>query len=109
MASRSHNWASASSSAGGHRRDRGARLPAVNQVELHRRFQQRGLRTTGQIVLRWHLQLGNIVIPKSVTPSRIRENLNVFGFALTDDDLAAIGTLDRNERTGPDPDTFNVA
>ncbi|TCC41019.1 aldo/keto reductase [Kribbella speibonae] len=66
-------------------------------------------RTPAQIVLRWHLQLGNIVIPKSVTPSRIRENLNVFDFSLTDDDLTAISTLDRNERTGPDPDTFNVA
>lgn len=66
-------------------------------------------RTPAQIVLRWHLQLGNIVIPKSVTPSRIRENLNVFDFALADEDLAVIGTLDRSERTGPDPDTFNVA
>ncbi|MGW7679218.1 aldo/keto reductase [Kribbella sp. NPDC054772] len=66
-------------------------------------------RTPAQIVLRWHLQLGNIVIPKSVTPSRIRENLDVFGFTLTADDLATITTLNRGERTGPDPDTFNVA
>ncbi|WUF30345.1 aldo/keto reductase [Kribbella sp. NBC_00482] len=66
-------------------------------------------RTPAQIVLRWHLQLGTIVIPKSVTPSRIRENLNVFDFTLTEDDLTTISTLHRHERTGPDPDTFNVA
>ncbi|MEU4294220.1 aldo/keto reductase [Kribbella sp. NPDC026596] len=66
-------------------------------------------RTPAQIVLRWHLQLGNIVIPKSVTPSRIRENLNVFDFTLSADDVTAIADLDRGERTGPDPDTFNVA
>jgi len=66
-------------------------------------------RTPAQVVLRWHLQLGNIVIPKSVTPARIRENLNVFDFTLTTDDMTTLTTLDRAERTGPDPDTFNVA
>jgi len=66
-------------------------------------------RTPAQVVLRWHLQLGNIVIPKSVTPARITENLNVFDFTLSDEDLATITPLDRNERTGPHPDTFNVA
>ncbi|AXB47607.1 aldo/keto reductase [Amycolatopsis albispora] len=66
-------------------------------------------RTPAQVVLRWHLQLGNVVIPKSVTPSRIRENLAVFDFTLADEDLAALASLDRGERTGPDPDTFNVA
>jgi diketogulonate reductase-like aldo/keto reductase len=65
-------------------------------------------RTPAQIVLRWHPQLGTIVIPKSVTPARIRENLAVFDFTLTDADLAALATLDRNERTGPDPDSFNA-
>ncbi|GAA2833327.1 aldo/keto reductase [Crossiella cryophila] len=65
-------------------------------------------RTPAQVVLRWHLQLGNIVIPKSVTPSRIKENLNVFDFDLTQDDLATISTLDDNHRTGPNPDTFNA-
>jgi diketogulonate reductase-like aldo/keto reductase len=64
-------------------------------------------RTPAQVVLRWHLQLGNVVIPKSVTPSRIRENIDVFSFALTDDEVASLSTLDRGERTGPDPDTFN--
>lgn len=64
-------------------------------------------KSAAQVVLRWHLQLGNVVIPKSVTPSRIRENADVFDFALTDDELAAIGALDRGLRTGPDPDTLN--
>lgn len=64
-------------------------------------------RTPAQIVLRWHLQQGRIVIPKSVTPARIRENLDVFGFDLSEDDLAAIDGLDRGLRTGPDPETFN--
>lgn len=64
-------------------------------------------RTPAQVILRWHLQLGNVVIPKSVTPSRIRENFDVFGFTLTDDDLAAIEPLDNGTRTGPNPDTFN--
>ena len=63
-------------------------------------------RTPAQVVLRWHLQLGNVVIPKSVTQSRIEENLDVFGFELDQDDMAAIEELDRGERTGPDPDTF---
>jgi 2,5-diketo-D-gluconate reductase A len=64
-------------------------------------------KSAAQVVLRWHLQLGNVVIPKSVTPSRIRENADVFDFALTDDELTAIGALDRGLRTGPDPDTLN--
>ncbi|MFF5988071.1 aldo/keto reductase [Prauserella flavalba] len=65
-------------------------------------------RTSAQIVLRWHLQLGNVIIPKSVTPSRMRENLDLFGFSLDDGDLAELAKLDRGERTGPDPDTFNA-
>ncbi|MGW1044402.1 aldo/keto reductase [Streptomyces sp. NPDC002547] len=64
-------------------------------------------KSPAQVVLRWHLQLGNVVIPKSVTPARIRENLDVFDFTLSDDEMAAIATLDRALRTGPDPDTFN--
>jgi 2,5-diketo-D-gluconate reductase A len=116
--------------------------PSVNQVELHPRFQQPGLRrehadlgiateawsplaqgdvlddsvivgiaeehdrTPGQVVLRWHLQLGNIVFPKSVTPERIEENFDVFGFHLPDADMEAIEALDRGERIGPDPDDF---
>ncbi|MFF2012714.1 aldo/keto reductase, partial [Streptomyces sp. NPDC058195] len=64
-------------------------------------------KSPAQVVLRWHLQLGNIVIPKSVTPARIRQNLDVFGFTLTDDDMTAITATDRGLRTGPDPDEFN--
>jgi len=62
--------------------------------------------TPAQAILRWHLQLDNVVIPKSVTPDRIRENFDVFGFELTGDEVAQITALDRGERTGPDPDTF---
>ena len=116
--------------------------PTVNQVELHPRLQQLGLRheheelgivteawsplaqggvledptineiaeahgkTAAQVVLRWHLQLGNVVIPKSVTPERIIENFDVFDFTLSAAEMASIETLDAGERTGPDPDTF---
>jgi diketogulonate reductase-like aldo/keto reductase len=65
---------------------------------------RRYAKTPAQIVLRWHVELGNVVIPKSVTPSRIRENIDIFDFALSADDLAAIRALDRGARTGPDPD-----
>ncbi|MEU3689780.1 aldo/keto reductase [Streptomyces narbonensis] len=65
-------------------------------------------RTPAQVVLRWHLQLGNVVIPKSVTPSRIRENIDVFDFTLDEEDLAAIAALDENRRIGPDPAEFHV-
>ncbi|WP_433337258.1 aldo/keto reductase [Spirillospora sp. CA-294931] len=63
-------------------------------------------RTPAQVVLRWHLQLGNVVIPKSVTPSRIAENLDVFGFELSEADMTAIGGMDAGTRLGPDPDTM---
>ncbi|MFE7426145.1 aldo/keto reductase [Streptomyces sp. NPDC057545] len=65
-------------------------------------------RTPAQVVLRWHIQTGNVVIPKSVTPSRIVENIDVFGFELDADDLAAIAALDEGKRLGPDPADFNV-
>jgi 2,5-diketo-D-gluconate reductase A len=117
--------------------------PAVNQIELHPRFQQAELRrehathgilteawsplgqgellddetisqiasshdrTPAQVILRWHIQLGNVVIPKSVTPERIEENFSVFDFDLTDDDMRAIAQLDAEDgRIGPDPSTF---
>ncbi|GAA4267613.1 aldo/keto reductase [Frondihabitans peucedani] len=60
--------------------------------------------STAQVVLRWHLQQGLVVIPKSVTPSRIAENLDVFGFDLTPDETAAIDALDSGERVGSHPD-----
>lgn len=65
-------------------------------------------RTPAQVVLRWHVQLGNIAIPKSVTPSRIRENIEVFDFSLDDEDLAAISALNEDRRIGPDPATFDL-
>ena len=116
--------------------------PAVNQVELHPRFQQSDLRrfhsehgivteawsplaqggvledpvvaelasahgrTPAQVVLRWHLQLGNVVIPKSATPARIEENFAIFDFRLDDDAMRAMEGLDAGERIGPDPATF---
>ncbi|MFE7399751.1 aldo/keto reductase [Streptomyces sp. NPDC057557] len=65
-------------------------------------------RTPAQVVLRWHIQTGNVVIPKSVTPSRIVENLDVFGFELAADDLAAFAALDEGKRIGPNPGEFNL-
>ncbi|AYG79423.1 putative oxidoreductase [Streptomyces hundungensis] len=65
-------------------------------------------RTPAQVVLRWHIQLGNVVIPKSVTPSRIQENIDVFGFELDADDLAALAALDEGKRLGPNPAEFNL-
>ncbi|MBZ6196288.1 aldo/keto reductase [Streptomyces olivaceus] len=64
-------------------------------------------RTPAQVVLRWHLQLGNVVIPKSVTPSRIKENIDVFGFSLDTEDLAAIRALNEDRRLGSDPADVN--
>jgi 2,5-diketo-D-gluconate reductase A len=63
-------------------------------------------KTPAQTILRWHLQIGNVVIPKSVTPERIRENIEIFDFELSEDDLAAIARLDAGERIGPDPTDF---
>lgn len=64
-------------------------------------------RTPAQVVLRWHLQIGNVVIPKSVTPSRIKENIDVFDFELTDADMTALAGLDAGNRIGPDPESVN--
>jgi 2,5-diketo-D-gluconate reductase A len=63
-------------------------------------------KTPAQVVLRWHVQLGNIVFPKSVHPARMRENIDVFDVELSDEDMAAIGELDTGTRLGPDPDRF---
>jgi len=65
-------------------------------------------RTPAQAILRWHLQLGNVVIPKSSNPERIRENFEVFDFELSEDDMAALERLEAGERTGPDPGTFEA-
>ncbi len=66
-------------------------------------------RTPAQVTLRWHLQRGDIIFPKSVTPSRVEENFALFDFELTEDDVEAISGLDRGEdgRTGPNPDAFD--
>lgn len=64
-------------------------------------------KSVGQVVIRWHLQIGTIVIPKSANPSRIRQNYDVFDFELNEQDMDAIATLDRGARNGPDPDTFD--
>ncbi|MFE7462374.1 aldo/keto reductase [Nocardiopsis terrae] len=64
-------------------------------------------RTPAQILLRWHVQLGNVVIPKSVTPERIRSNFEVFDFELPDEEVARISALDEDRRFGPDPDGFD--
>ncbi|MCU1481651.1 MAG: putative 2,5-didehydrogluconate reductase [Subtercola sp.] len=64
-------------------------------------------KTPAQVTLRWHIQRGDIVFPKSVTRERVVENFNLFDFELNDDDSAAITALNRDERTGPNPDEFN--
>ncbi|NUT72044.1 aldo/keto reductase [Pseudarthrobacter sp. C4D7] len=64
-------------------------------------------RTPAQVILRWHMQLGHIAIPKASSEARIRENLDIFGFELSERDLVAIKALDRGQRTGSHPDNVN--
>jgi 2,5-diketo-D-gluconate reductase A len=74
--------------------------PAIVEIaEAHRK-------TPAQAIIRWHLQLGNVVIPKSVTPERIVENFDVFDFELSGEEMETIRELDAGKRIGPDPDTF---
>ncbi len=63
-------------------------------------------RSATQVIVRWHIQLGNLVIPKTATPSRLAGNISVFDFELDDTDMAAIATLDSGLRTGPHPEEF---
>lgn len=63
-------------------------------------------KTPAQIVLRWHIELGDIVFPKSVTPARISENIDIFDFELTEQDIEGFAQLERGTRTGPNPDSF---
>lgn len=74
--------------------------------EVMRIAEEKG-KTPAQVVLRWHIERGDIVFPKSVMPARIRENFDIFDFELSGDDVASISALNRDERTGPDPDTFS--
>ena len=63
-------------------------------------------KSAAQVVIRWNMQHGVIVIPKSVTPQRIEENINVFDFELTDEQMEQIDSLNKDQRIGPDPATF---
>jgi 2,5-diketo-D-gluconate reductase A len=65
-------------------------------------------KTPAQVVLRWHIQHGDVIFPKSVTRSRVQENFEIFDFELSEEDMSAISGLNRDERTGPDPDKFNA-
>jgi 2,5-diketo-D-gluconate reductase A len=64
-------------------------------------------KTPAQVVLRWHIERGDIVFPKSVNAARITENIDIFDFELSGEDVEAITSLNKDERTGPDPDTFD--
>ena len=64
-------------------------------------------KTPAQVALRWHVQRGDVVFPKSVTRSRVEENFDIFDFELDESAMAAISALNRDERTGPNPDEFN--
>jgi len=83
---------------------KGGELPADPEI---RRIAKETGKTPAQVVLRWHIERGDIVFPKSVKPARIRENFDIFDFELSGEDVAAISALDRDQRTGPDPDTFS--
>jgi diketogulonate reductase-like aldo/keto reductase len=63
-------------------------------------------RTPAQVILRWHIQLGNIVFPKSGHPERMRENFELFDFELSGEEMETMAALDRGERTGPEPSVF---
>ncbi|MDR2862903.1 MAG: aldo/keto reductase [Puniceicoccales bacterium] len=77
-----------------------------NEIVL--KVAQKHKRTPAQVILRWHIDLGLIVIPKSITPARIRENFDIWGFKLDSQDLAVLGGLDTANRLGPNPDTFDL-
>ena len=89
-----------------HRGVEPARPRAGARRPRDRRDRRGSPKTPAQAIIRWHLQLGNVVIPKSVTPERIEENFDVFDFELSDGQMEAIRELDAGKRIGPDPDTF---
>lgn len=101
-------------------------VPAVNQIEVHPYFQQVALqalnrrhgilkiagehgKSAAQVMLRWHLQEGRSAIPKSVKPTRIAENFDIFDFSLSADQMAAIRALDTGRRSGPEPENITLA
>ncbi|RSL34798.1 aldo/keto reductase [Salibacterium salarium] len=75
--------------------------------ETVKEIAEKHVKTPAQVIIRWHLQNNSIVIPKSVTPSRIEENFNVLDFELSEDDIEKINTLDRGDRQGPVPSEMN--
>ncbi|MFW6773304.1 aldo/keto reductase [Nocardioides sp. CPCC 205120] len=83
----------------------GAVLDDPVLVELAEKYGK----TTAQVTLRWHVERGDIIFPKSVTPQRVKENFEIFDFALTSDEVDRVSGLDKGEegRTGPNPDTFD--
>lgn len=80
---------------------------AVLDIPLLQELSKKYNRSITQIVLRWNIQKGVVVIPKSVTPSRIKENFEIFDFKLEDEDIIEIDALNENIRTGADPDNFD--
>ena len=82
---------------------------AVLKDEVIERIAAGHGKTTAQVILRWHVQHGHIIFPKSARPERMTENIRIFDFALADEDMAAIDALDRGEdgRIGPNPDKFD--
>ena len=82
---------------------------AVLKDEVIERIAAGHGKTTAQVILRWHVQHGHIIFPKSARPERMTENIRIFDFALADEDMAAIDALDRGEdgRIGPNPDQFD--
>jgi len=81
---------------------------AARPGQRHFSIAGRAAKSPAQVVLRWHIERGDIIFPKSVTPARIRENIDIFDFELSGQEVEVISALNRDERTGPDPDTFDV-
>jgi 2,5-diketo-D-gluconate reductase A len=79
---------------------------AVLNDEVLVRIGELHAKSAAQVTLRWHIQRGSIIFPKSMSPARMRENFEIFDFELSDDEVRQIDALDRGERVGPDPDTF---
>jgi 2,5-diketo-D-gluconate reductase A len=83
-----------------------AKGKVVGDATINRIAEKYG-KTPAQVTLRWHVQRGDVVFPKSVTRSRVEENFDIFDFELDGTDMGDISGLNRDERTGPDPDTFD--